>query len=173
MVRTTLDGFDDLFRREYDVIVRDVFLVTGRQATATEITQDAFAEAVVHWRRVRNHDRPGAWVRRVAIRRAIKVRDRDRRRDELAVTDWAGSPAAHTGHDTPGSAADTAIDVARALDSLTATQRALVVLHYFDDIAVADAAALVGCKPSTASVHLHRARQRLGAILDTRITTDA
>ena len=168
MTRPGHIDFDELFRREYDHIVRDVYLITGQQATATEVTQDAFAEAVAHWRRVRHHDRPGAWVRKVAIRRAIKVRNRDRRRNALAIKAWAEPRA-------PRSAPDTGavVDVVAALDALTPMQRALVVLHYFDDHPVAEAAELVGCKPSTASVHLHRARQTLGVQLARKVPTDA
>jgi len=167
MLRSNLSDFDELFRREYDVIVRDVFLITGQRATATEVTQDAFAEAVAKWRRIRRLDRPGAWVRRVAIRRAVKVRERDRRRDQLAIKDWAQTRLTLDGPD-----AGTAIDIARALDTLSPMQRALVVLHYFDDLPVAEAAELVGCKPATASVHLHRARQNLGAQLDRKAHAD-
>ena len=168
MLRSDLSEFDELFRREYDVIVRDVFLITGQRATATEVTQDAFAEAVVHWRRVRRHDRPGAWVRRVAIRRAVKVRDRDRRREQLAIKDWVQSRPVSQGPDS-----GRAIDVARAIETLSPMQRALVVLHYFDDLPVAEAAELVGCKPSTAGVHLHRARKILGTQLEGKEHTDA
>ncbi len=169
------DGFDELFRWEHDAIARAAYLITGQRATAAEVTQDAFAEAFVHWRRVRHLDRPGAWVRRVAIRRAIKVRERDRRRDELMIgaASVAGTPAAgHPGDGEPPTT-DVGLDLARALDSLTPRQRALVVLHYLEDLTVIDAAAAVGCRPATASVHLHRARQRLADLLDDKVHTDA
>ena len=52
-----------------------------------------------------------------------------------------------------------------SLQQLSPTQRAAVVLHYFDDLPVAEVAEALGCKPATASVHLHRARARLAELL--------
>ncbi|HEX2030555.1 MAG TPA: sigma-70 region 4 domain-containing protein, partial [Actinomycetota bacterium] len=63
----------------------------------------------------------------------------------------------------PPSGAD--LDLARALRQLPAAQRAAVVLHYLEDRPVAEVAALMACSPSTAKVHLHRARKRLAALL--------
>jgi DNA-directed RNA polymerase specialized sigma24 family protein len=45
-------------------------------------------------------------------------------------------------------------------------QRAAIALHYLDDLSIKAVAQALGCAPATAKVHLHRARQRLGAILN-------
>lgn len=148
------EGFDALFRSEYPSIRRAAFLVTGDAETAAEVAQDAFAEAFARWRRVSRYDRPGAWVRRVAIRAAVRVRERDRRRVELSVTAHDEPDHSNRGHGNPS-------DITAALDALSPTQRAAVVLHYFEDLSVEETADVLGCEPSTASVHLHRARRRL------------
>lgn len=149
------EGFDALFREEYPSIARAAFLVTGDRETAREIAQDAFAEAFSRWRRVKRYDRPGAWVRRVAIRDAVRVRERDRRRQELAA---ATAEPIDVHSPAP-------LDLESALDVLSPTQRAAVVLHYFDDLSVQDTADALGCEPATASVHLHRARRRMADVL--------
>lgn len=166
MVRTrALDGFDQLFAEEYDAVVSAAYQVTGHRAIATEVTQDAFAEGFARWRKVNRYDRPGAWVRRVAIRNAVKVRDRDRRRIELMVEAAADLP--------PRQDHGLTLDLELALDTLSPHQRAMVVLHYFEDLPVDEAAAVLGYKPATASVHLHRARGRLATALAGEETIDA
>src|SRR5690242_6056456 len=72
------DEFDALFRRELGPITRTACLVVGDWEVACELTQDAFVAALRRWDTVRVLDRPGAWVRRVAIRDAVRSR---RRRD--------------------------------------------------------------------------------------------
>jgi len=56
-----------------------------------------------------------------------------------------------------------------AVLALPAKQRAAVVLFYFEDRSVDATAAVMGISPSTAKVHLHRARQRLAEMLGEEI----
>ncbi len=76
----TPEEFSWLFTREYRSIVRSVDMVLHDHARAEEITQDAFVRLLQHWNRVSKYDRPGAWIRRVAIRLATREAVRERRR---------------------------------------------------------------------------------------------
>src|SRR6185436_14523926 len=71
----------ELFDVEYAGLVRLATLITGDVTAAEDAVQEAFARAIARWHRLRSYDRPGAWVRRVTIR--LAVRDRGRRRREL------------------------------------------------------------------------------------------
>jgi RNA polymerase sigma-70 factor (ECF subfamily) len=62
-----------------------VDLVVGDHEVAKEIVDEAFTQLYVHWRKVSGYDRPGAWVRKVAIRLAVKDRDRHPRSEPLPV----------------------------------------------------------------------------------------
>ena len=92
----------------------------------------------------------GRWVRRVAIRRAVRVRDRR-----------IAEPAFVQSDPPPG--AD--LDLLAAVAALPRAQRAAVALFYLEDRPVAEVAELMGCSESTVKVHLHRARARLAAAL--------
>ncbi|HEV7758326.1 MAG TPA: sigma-70 family RNA polymerase sigma factor [Acidimicrobiales bacterium] len=163
------EGYDEVFRAEHGSIVRTAFLVTGDRETAREVAQEAFAELYVRWAKVSAYDRPGAWLRRVAIRKAVRTRRRGARRAELEAGSAAGDRVATAADDT----GDTGLDVLASLQELSPTQRAAVVLHYFDDLPVAEVAEALGCKPATASVHLHRARTRLAELLgEQEVDTD-
>ena len=144
------DGFSEWFRAEYGPVLRVVGLIVGDQAVAQEVTQDAFEQALRRWTQVRDHDRPGAWVRRVAIRKAVRVRDRRIAEPVFVPSD-------------PPPGAD--LDLLAAVAALPRAQRAAVALFYLEDRPVADVAELMGCSESTVKVHLHRARGRLAAAL--------
>lgn len=152
---TTGDTFDTLFRREFGPITRTAYLVVGDWEVAREIAQDAFVQALRHWHKVQGLESPGGWVRRVAIRDAVRARGRDDRRRVL-----------HSYRSREPDRPETvALDVRRALLTLPRQQRAVIALHYLDDRPVAEIAALLGCSHGTVKTHLTRGRQALAALL--------
>jgi RNA polymerase sigma factor (sigma-70 family) len=138
--------FEDFVRREFDSIRRTAFLIVADSSLAEDLTQEGFAKAFVRWSRVSTMDRPGAWVRRVVIRDAVRLARR-RRRVESYV------PAQHEPQDN-----DALVD---AIAQLSARQRAAVVLKYWDGLTSAEIGEVIGCRTATVDVHLHRARQQL------------
>jgi len=157
-----VDGFDELFRREYPAVVGLARWFTGDDGHAEEVAQDAFVRLLEKWSRVATYDRPEAWVRLVAVRLALKGRRRRSRGRTLEAT--IPVPDVVDRH------ADA--DLAVAVRALPAQQRAAVVLHYFADLPVDDVAEAIGCRPATARVHLHRARQALAVALHEEEVTD-
>lgn len=148
-------GFDEVFEREHHAVFKAVYLILGDREAARDLTQDAFAQMYVHWSRVRRFERPGAWVRRVAIRMAIREKVRETRRHE---------PFDRVDQ-TPCSNVEDRLDVVDALRRLTVRQRAAVVLFYVHDLPVNEIAATLRCRPATVRVHLHNARGELEASL--------
>lgn len=145
--------FDTVFRDSVGEVVRATWLVVGDEQVARELAQDAFLEALRRWRRIGAYDNPGAWVRRVAINRAV---DQRRRRVPRIM---APSPAPGADEDADD------MDLRRALLTLSPRQRAAVVLHHLHDLPVAEVAAALGCSEGTAKTHLHRGRAALAEAL--------
>jgi RNA polymerase sigma-70 factor (sigma-E family) len=148
--------FEELFDAEFSGVVRSVFVVCQDLGRAEDLTQEAFLELLRHWGRVSRYDRPGAWVRRVAIRKAVQVTKREARRP------WFERRAA-TGTGAPDAVSSVAPHDAvwAAVRSLPAQQRAVIALFYYEDLAAEDVAGVLGCSVSTVKVHLHRAREAL------------
>lgn len=159
---TADNTFDALFRREFGPITRTAYLVVGDWEVAREIAQDAFVQALRHWTKVQGLESPGGWVRRVAIRDAVRTRGRDARRRSLP-TDPTREPAP---------ASSLALDVRSALLTLPHRQRAVIALHYLDDRPVAEIATLLGCSRGTVKTHLARGRHALAALLGEDITDE-
>lgn len=147
-------GFSEFFVREFEPVVRTAYLVLHDQQAAEDVAQDAFGQLYLDWPKVREYDRPAAWVRRVAIRMAVRTARRDRVRHVLTTT---------TGPDAEPGRAD--LDLAAALRGLPARQRAAIALHYYEDRPVEEVGELLGCSASTVRTHLARARARLAELL--------
>jgi DNA-directed RNA polymerase specialized sigma24 family protein len=162
-VRTEASAeFDWWFRASYSSVARTVFLVVRDRGRAEEIAQDAFVQMLRHWSSVRRYERPDAWVRRVAIRMAVKQAKRERmrwERERLAVV--RGDP-------TPLPDPDLAASVAQ----LSPMQRAVVVLFYWEDQSVFDIARALEVSESTVKQHLFRARTRLAGLLGEEVADD-
>jgi RNA polymerase sigma factor (sigma-70 family) len=146
--------FEETFRREYPAIVRAVAPIVHGVADAEAVTQEAFLKALVRWRRVGRYDRPAAWIRRVAIRDAVRAAGRGRR--DTSTPAAATDPVDRVAEDT---------DLYRALAVLSPQQRAAVVLHHLADWPAAEVADALGCSEATVRVHLHRGRNALAGHL--------
>jgi RNA polymerase sigma-70 factor, ECF subfamily len=157
------EEFRWLFAAEYPAVVRTVFFVLHDRARAEEIAQDAFVQLLRHWKKVSRYESPEAWVRRVAIRLAVRDANRERR---LAVLRLGGTAEA------PDCAAEMDVDLLAAIKQLPPRQRSVIVLFYYEDRPMAEIAQILGCSPSTGWVHLHRARKRLGALLTEEVGND-
>jgi RNA polymerase sigma factor (sigma-70 family) len=153
MVREESSDFSGMFREEYPAVVRTAYLILGDRAAAEDVAQEAFSRLYARWARISRYERPGAWVRRVAIR--LAGRARRARRITFALTDDRAA----------GQVVSSDPDLQRALLALPPSQRAAVALHYLEGRPVAEVASILGCATPTAKVHLHRARKRLGTLL--------
>ena len=162
MVRGPDEVYTRLFAAEFPLVRRTIHVLVGNGAIAEDITQDAFVQLLLHWRKVSGYERPDAWVRRVAIRLAIRHLRRESRRS------WVEGAA-----DQPVSATEPDPDLAAAVRTLPPKQRAVLVLFYFEDRPMKEIAELMGISESTGFVHLHRARSRLASLLGEEVSDDA
>ncbi len=158
--------FGHLFVADYARVVRTVFWIVQDWDRSEEVTQDAFVQLLRHWTKVCRFDLPSAWVRRVAIRRAVQVSKREQR---LAVAMLRSRPV--TSDSSPLDELMSA-EVLAAVRQLPPKQRAAVALRYFEDKPVEEIAMVLDCSTSTARVHLHRARQRLAEALGEEVGSD-
>ena len=80
----TSDEFTQLFMAEYGAVTRTVWFILRDRHQAEDVTQEAFAQLHVHWKKVSTFQRPDAWVRRVGESRlAVRYAKRESRRKEL------------------------------------------------------------------------------------------
>lgn len=132
-------------------LVRAAYLMTGDLPLAEDLVQEALVKVCQRWERLRD-GRPEAYAR------TILYRDHAtwwRRRREYAVAEVRDDRPV-----VPGSVEDA--DVVRAaLLRLPGKQRAVLVLRYFEDLSVAEAAEVLGVSPGTVKSQTHDALRNL------------
>lgn len=157
-----MDDFAQLVRGESRGLIAAVQAIVGDRSRAEEIVQDAFEKGYRSWWRVSRLDRPGAWVRRVAINEAISVARR--RSSEHRAVERLGSLATWSaGVDVDPLAALDDEGVWAAVRALPADQAAAIALRYGADLGVDEVADTLGCTVPAARSLLHRGRTALRA----------
>ncbi len=154
-------NFDDFFRSEYPRLVPMLHAVLGDRARAEDVAQEALVAAQRAWGKVHTYDKPGTWVRRVALNRASNVR-RSRGREAAALS-RIGTSTSVLATEPPND--EHLWDLVRALPE---RQRNAVALHYVEDSSVADIAEVLGCSEGSVKTHLSRARATLAQQLNDR-----
>ena len=142
------------FRAEFAAVTRTAYLVLHDRDAAEDVAQDAFTQLYLHWAKISGYERPDAWVRRIAVRMAVRAASRQRFLGTLLGR--LEAPLLVTGAD---------LDLAAALRRLPPQQRAAIALHYYEDRPLAEVAQILNCSHATAKVHVFKARRRLAALL--------
>jgi RNA polymerase sigma factor (sigma-70 family) len=161
-VRDAEAEYSWFYRGEFPSVVRTVFLILHDRQRAEDIAQDAFVQLYAHWIKVSHYEQPDAWVRRVAIRMAIRHIKRDRMR---AVLERETRP--------PSFALTIDVDLLRAMRELSTTQQVAVVLFYFEDRPIAEIVHILGTSEGAVKMALSRARHRLAELLGEEVIEDA
>ena len=154
-------AYESIVRRKVETVYRTARAILGNDADADDATQEALIGA---WRRIgslRDPDRFDAWLGRITVN-ACRMTLRRRRGGALVALPAAGADTTEDTR-TSGFEARTVSSDAfdRAFDRLSADQRAILVLHHRDELAVADVATRLGIPEGTVKSRLHAARAAL------------
>jgi RNA polymerase sigma-70 factor (ECF subfamily) len=147
-------AFDSFYQREFPAIRAVVWALTGNVWTAEEIAQDALLRAHRDWHRISEYDEPGAWVRRVAINLTTS-RLRRAVREVRALGLLAGR------RNDDWHMPESSREFWAVVRSLPRRQAAVLALHYYEDLPIADIAHVLGMAEGTVKATLHKGRDAL------------
>jgi RNA polymerase sigma-70 factor (sigma-E family) len=141
---------------------RTAFLLCGNWHTAEDLVQTTLAKVFVSWRKIRRRDAVHAYAARTLVNTYLADK-RLKRSTEILTDRLPDSPV-----EPP--APETRMVVLGALATLPPRARAVVVLRYWEDLSVEQAAAALGCSPGNIKSHSAWALGRLRAVLDPALT---
>ncbi|MCD7437837.1 SigE family RNA polymerase sigma factor [Streptomyces lincolnensis] len=154
-----LDGFREFVENRSSALLRTAVLLCGGDRHAGEdLLQNALVRAAGKWQRI---DEPEAYVRRILYRQQVGRWRLKWPRREVSV---AEPPEAGTAGADTVAAAELRVVMRQVLSRLTARQRTMLVLRYFEDLPESEVARLLGCSVGTVRSTTHRSLARLRSL---------
>ena len=151
-----VEGFAQFVEARQRALQRTAWLLTGDWAAAEDLVQTALVRSWPRWERIRRRDDPEIYVRRAMVNTWASWRRRrwwgERATGAVPEVQAAGDVAAEVA---------VRVTVQGALRSLTARQRAVLVLRVFDDLSEGQVAQVLDCAAGTVKSTLAHALARL------------
>ena len=148
------DAFHQFVVARSGALARTAYLLTGDHHLAEDLVQTALFKAAKAWGRIKGEPEP--YVRRILYTENVSWWRRRRRVHEAALGEYDG-PA-------PVADDDLRLTLERALAQLTAKQRTVLVLRYYEDRTEAQTAELLGIGVGTVKSTARQALARLRAV---------
>lgn len=156
-------AFSELAARSLGRLTAVARMILRDEYAAQDAVQEAFIEA---WRSLpglRDPDKFDAWIRRLLVRSCFKGSRRTKRVDAVEIRLTPADEPAIFGGERDLALRD---QLERGLARLSAQQRAVVVLVYYLDLPLADAAQAMGIPLGTTKSRLNRATSALRAAIE-------
>ena len=161
IVAAARTGSEDAWRRlvaaHQQGLVRLAWALTGDRQRAVELAHDAFVEAFLNIRKLRDNQAFGAWLRTILVRTARRARRHN------SLNEREISHLRTPQRELLGKEFRQAVD--HAIRALKPIHREALALAMDGDFSSAQAAQLLGCSPGAYRVRLHEARRRLREML--------
>ena len=160
------DAFSELATSAINSLYGIAFLILRDDELAKDAVQNALFAAWRDIRGLRDPDRFEAWLRRLTVRACYRVAMTVRRR---AAAEQELLPL----HDLAAPDEDQRLvavrdELDRAFTQLTAQERSVIVLHYYLDLSLSDAADSLGIPLGTMKSRLNRATRALRAAIESQ-----
>lgn len=156
-------AYAELVARSIGRLTAAARMILRDEHRAQDAVQDTLVEA---WRSIpglRDPDRFDAWIHRLLVRACHRRARREWRR---AVVELRLTPADEPVTQDGVRALEIHDQLERGLSRLTPEQRTVLVLAYYVDLPLADAAQVVGIPVGTMKSRLNRATQALRAVIE-------
>jgi RNA polymerase sigma-70 factor (ECF subfamily) len=165
--RGDLGAFEELIRTRLDHLFRTACGILGDPAEAEDAAQEA---AIAAWQKLpslRDVERLDAWLGRVLLN-TCRMRLRSRRRVREISMDDGRTAGDLPDHGRMTERAEDVDRVSRALDHVSADDRALLILHHVHEERIETIAATLGIPTGTVKWRLSRARQAVQRALESQ-----
>jgi RNA polymerase sigma-70 factor (sigma-E family) len=154
------DEFDAFMTASWPSLYRTAVLMTGDAHLAEDMLQIAMGKVYKSWQRVSRVEHPRSYARAI-LANEVSTWWRRRSSSELPVDTWPES-ASTSGLEDQVVDADL---MWQALGTLSARQRAVVVLRYYEGLSGPEIASALGISEGAVKSHTHRALRALETAL--------
>lgn len=157
------DEFEHWIDAHHAALYRHALWMTGDAELAADLVQETYYEAWRGRQSLRDHKRVFPWLLTILRRRVFQEYGRARRERE-----WAEQLAQTLPPEAAEDDLAALLDLARALQELTAAQRDILLLYCLHGMSYEEIAAYLQIPPGTVMSRLARAREALRALTEAR-----
>jgi RNA polymerase sigma-70 factor (sigma-E family) len=158
-----MEGFERFVQARWGPLLRTAYLLTGDRQLAEDLLQEALSRMAERWPQLADSGSPEAYARRCLYNGAVDGWRRRARRREVLGADLVMGGARPGGRDVVGDI-DSKVVLRRALEQLTARQRAVLVLRFYEDLTEVQTAEVLGCSVNTVKSQTRKALDRLRVV---------
>jgi len=151
---------EELYERHAPGAVRLAYLVTSDRELSRDIAQDAFVRVAGRFRHLRFPDAFDVYLRRTVVNLCMSHFRHERVEREYLQRESVAAPGVEEQPEL-----GTRDELRRALQRLTARQRAAIVLRYYEDLPEEEVAAAMGCSVTAARSLVSRGMETLRTIV--------
>jgi RNA polymerase sigma-70 factor (sigma-E family) len=157
-----LTEFDSFVRTRTPALLRSAYLLTGDQHLAEDLVQSALARTHRSWKQLHHSGNAEAYTRKTMYH--LQVSWWRRRRVAESMPGELPEPRGGGQRDDYAHQAVMRLTLRAALLKLSAKQRAVLVLRFFDDRTEAEAAEMLGVTIGTVKSQTNKSLARLRAV---------
>jgi RNA polymerase sigma factor (sigma-70 family) len=152
-------------RENQKAFLRAAKVICFDTQNAEDVLQEALADVYKRWRKIREHENPEAYLMRVMVSKHADMRRKWLRRQQEKETSW---DLAENIRDLVDQTDDVTqrLLVQAALKSLSAAQRAVLVLIYEHGMVLREVAEVLQIPIGTAASHLARGKAAVAAYVE-------
>jgi RNA polymerase sigma factor (sigma-70 family) len=152
-------------RENQTAFLRAAKMICFDTQNAEDVLQEALADVFKRWKKIREHENPEAYLMRVMVSKHADMRRKWLRRQQEKETSW---DLAENIRDLVDQTEDVTqrLLVQAALKTLTAAQRAVLVLIYEHGMVLREVAEVLQIPMGTAASHLARGKAAVAAYVE-------
>jgi RNA polymerase sigma factor (sigma-70 family) len=152
-------------RENQKAFLRAAKVICFDTQNAEDVLQEALADVYKRWKKIREHENPEAYLMRVLVSKHADMRRKWLRRQQERETSW---DLAENIRDLVDQTDDVTqrLLVQAALKSLSAAQRAVLVLIYEHGMVLREVAEVLQIPVGTAASHLARGKAAVAAYVE-------
>lgn len=153
-------AFEHLYAKYYDkvyVIAKGVLL---NSEDASDAVQEIFTLVYRHLKKFDRRSRFSTWLFRVAVNRSIQEARKGKNKWRIVELNEA------LGKQAPSDGKAVDPNVHTALTRLHPSDRAILILFYWEDLSLQQIAESFSCSPNAAKTRLYRARERFRRLFE-------
>ena len=152
-------------REKQSAFLRAARVICFDTQNAEDVLQEALADVYKRWSKIREHENPDAYLMRVMVSKHADMRRKWLRKQQEKETSW---DLAENIRDIADQTDDVTqrLLVQAALKTLTAAQRAVLVLIYEHGMVLREVAQILEIPMGTAASHLARGKAAVAAYIE-------